>query len=274
MSATSSEASFVTAPEEPISTLESLPTDVLERVFRYSGMNLAFPRATPHLGRCLSGSVIKGDVLKQVLIDLMFDEDLKNRNMADVQSDLLGCKWVDEDAFTTALQDNHVIHHIACFGTEFKLLPGCTLPSKVLKPWSPSKLRFLNRLLEAGAKLNWDDEWDVQFAETSLRTAIVQGNVPVVKVLLGPLASVQHPKKYDWPFDPIVPVMQKHLELAVFRGGCVREVVRMLLHGGRVGHLGQVDVHNNRMSSWALDEESRGNPTGAWLLRLIESRMD
>ena len=52
--------------------------------------------------------------------------------MADVQTDLLGCKWVDEDAFTAGLQDDRVINHVAASGTSFKLLKGCTLASKVL----------------------------------------------------------------------------------------------------------------------------------------------
>ena len=77
--------------------------EILESIFHHSDMSLIQSRALVHLGQNLSANVTGRDILKKVLIDPMFDDSLKL--LANVHSDLLRCRWVDEHAFTNELKD-------------------------------------------------------------------------------------------------------------------------------------------------------------------------
>ena len=156
---------------------------------------------------------------------------------------------------------------------DFRLAYRCQIPSKALHgpcPWPEAKLDFLHALMSARAGLDWETSNNAEVAEMSLREAIVQGNTPLLHVLLC-LPDVGLSNPYDvfssWSYETSITVTQEHLRLAIFEGGCNTKIIDMLLYRGRDCGL---RLDDDDMVDLATAKNEEGDERGRWLLHKIK----
>ncbi|KAL8728732.1 MAG: hypothetical protein Q9166_005219 [cf. Caloplaca sp. 2 TL-2023] len=156
------------------------------------------------------------------------------------------------------------------FVCDFQLAHGCEIPIKVLHgPWTESKVNFLHSLMNASAGLDWETSNNGEVAENSLKEAILQGNMSLLQVLLRkPNVCLSQLEIYSWPYHPSVPLTQEHLRMAIFQGGCKRDIIRMLLQRG---HTNGLRLDDGDMADWAIAKDEEGDERGTWLLQEIKS---
>ena len=109
-----------------------------------------------------------------------------------------------------------------------------------------------------------------EVAESSLCEAIVQGNTALLEILLR-----ERPMP---PYSPVIPLMQKHIRLAIFEGGCNTKTINLLLE--QSWYLNSVNecpcddtdlrLDNVNILDWATSKAGVGDERGHWLLRLIK----
>ncbi|KAL8956017.1 MAG: hypothetical protein Q9193_006330 [Seirophora villosa] len=99
---TPSEASDMldSPPPRPLSTLESLPTELLESIFLYS-LDVNLPRASLTLGKALSSTHVKHKILQFLLTNRGIPRD-ETLLFGKLQSQLLTCRWLDLASFHRA----------------------------------------------------------------------------------------------------------------------------------------------------------------------------
>ncbi|KAL8903094.1 MAG: hypothetical protein Q9171_007515 [Xanthocarpia ochracea] len=155
--------------------------------------------------------------------------------------------------------------------SEFRLAYGCKIPSKVLHgPWTEVKLGFLHALMNASAELDWETSNNGEVAEMSLREAIMQGNTPLLHVLLSiPDVGLSDPDPVfsSWWYHTSITITQEHLRLAIFEGGCNTKIIDMLLHRGRDCGL---RLDDDDMLDLAIAKDEEGDERGKWLLHKIK----
>ncbi|KAI4233368.1 MAG: hypothetical protein L6R40_007093 [Gallowayella cf. fulva] len=157
-------------------------------------------------------------------------------------------------------------HGLIC---DFQVAPECEIPTKVLSgPWTKSKLGLLHALKDSRASLDWERSNNGETAAMSFQNAILDENMPVLEVFLGKPSldlSTSHSVKEIqwWPNYPFVPLTQKHLRLAIFKGGCNPEVVSMLLYYGHTNSL----LLDDDVVDWATVRKEQGDPRAEWLIQ-------
>ncbi|KAL9024654.1 MAG: hypothetical protein Q9196_006353 [Gyalolechia fulgens] len=90
-------------PEPGLATLECLPTEILQRIFLFS-QNVALPQASLTLGKALSSTYVKHQLLRALVtdpcmgqppsVDYLHPPSVDYR-IARLQTNLLRCRWVD-----------------------------------------------------------------------------------------------------------------------------------------------------------------------------------
>ncbi|KAI4100271.1 MAG: hypothetical protein L6R37_005591 [Teloschistes peruensis] len=150
----------------------------------------------------------------------------------------------------------------------FGLAPGCNIPTKLLHgPWTDSKIEFLETLKLAGAELDWETGNSGEVAESSLKEAILQGNVRVLKALSKrPSVDLMPPMELYSP-ETGVPLTQKHLRLAILEAGCDERVVTAIVDALE----SRSSLRDSDFYEWAVDQDVKGNERGTWLLRQLDS---
>ncbi|KAL8725317.1 MAG: hypothetical protein Q9181_006456 [Wetmoreana brouardii] len=234
------------------SKLEGLPTEILESIFLYS-QNFALPSASLTLCRALASPHLKHLTLSSILAA----SDDEPTDLGRKQSELLRCRWMDLAMLRRAQKD----HNLST------LTYGCEVPTKVLHgPWTYEKIEMLRLLKMLRAKLDWEASNNGEVADQSLKEAIIQGNAPIVDLLLNRRAP------YRSTCTCTVPVTQEHLRLAVLQGGCRQNIIDDILHAGRV-QCGLPDLHvgDNDIWDWAIQKKEEGDERGSWLLELISA---
>ncbi|KAL9599627.1 MAG: hypothetical protein Q9219_003711 [cf. Caloplaca sp. 3 TL-2023] len=91
-------------PKPALSKFESLPTEILERIFLF-GQDVALPQVSPTLGTVLSSNHIKHNLLRSLLTDKFpawRPVRPRTSEIAGLQSKLLRCRWVDLPAIKRA----------------------------------------------------------------------------------------------------------------------------------------------------------------------------
>ncbi|KAL8702698.1 MAG: hypothetical protein Q9201_004139 [Fulgogasparrea decipioides] len=234
------------------SKLECLPTEILESIFLYS-QNFALPSVSLTLCRALASPHLK----HLTLCSFLTVSDDESSNLGRIQSQLLRCRWMDLAMLRRAQKD----HKLST------LRYGCEVPTKVLHgPWTNDKIEMLRLLKKLRAKLDWETSNNGEVADQSLKEAIIQGNAPMVDLLLNRW------EPYPNIYTCIVPVTQEHLRLAILQGGCRRNIIDDILHAGRVQrdlpdlHLGDSDIVD-----WAIEKKAHGDERGSWLLDLVSA---
>ncbi|KAL9577707.1 MAG: hypothetical protein Q9212_006195 [Teloschistes hypoglaucus] len=152
----------------------------------------------------------------------------------------------------------------------FELASGCKIPTKLLHgPWTDSKIDFLETLKLAGAELDWETGNSGEIAESSLKEAILQGNVKVVKALSKRPSVDLMPPMEQYSREVGVPLTPEHLWLAISEAGCDERVVTAIVDAFDLESRSR--SRDNDIYGWAVDQESKGNERGTWLLHQLDS---
>ncbi|KAI4204896.1 MAG: hypothetical protein LQ350_000747 [Teloschistes chrysophthalmus] len=152
----------------------------------------------------------------------------------------------------------------------FELASGCKIPTKLLHgPWTDSKVEFLETLEQAGAELDWETGNSGEVAESSLKEAILNGNVKVLKALSKRPSIDLMPPTEQYSREVGVPLTQEHLRLAILEAGCDELVVTAIVDA--FPPESRSKSRDNDIYEWAIDQDSKGNERGTWLLHQLES---
>ncbi|KAL8685873.1 MAG: hypothetical protein Q9218_007494 [Villophora microphyllina] len=148
---------------------------------------------------------------------------------------------------------------------KFQLASGCEVPTKVLHgPWDDAKKDFLQLIMSGGARFDWVNGNSGEVAESSVKEAILQGRIDVLKQLTNYRSVVFPVRNRDWPPCWGVILTQEHLRLAILEAGCKREVVENITC---ITDLGDgYSLRDGDIVNWAIEKDAQGDERGTWLL--------
>ncbi|KAI4116459.1 MAG: hypothetical protein LQ338_007711 [Usnochroma carphineum] len=161
----------------------------------------------------------------------------------------------------------------------FAVRGGCEMPTRLLHgPWTAEKMEFLEIMMTGGAVLDPESSNNQEVADQSLREAIIQGNLSIVRILCRQWEN-------QWSgYMSKVPLVLDHVRLAIFQGGCKPDILDLLATRWR--NIPQVsnkekifDWKQDDILDWAHERRECGDERGPWLLELMdtlemEKRMD
>ncbi|KAL8686872.1 MAG: hypothetical protein Q9218_006802 [Villophora microphyllina] len=152
---------------------------------------------------------------------------------------------------------------------KFRVASGCEMPIKLLRsPWTRENLDFLNLLKHAGAKLDWESGNSGELADSSLKEAILLGNVDVVKTLSNGRSVAALPDPQETRMG--VTFTQEHLRLAILEAGCNIDIVTALTLSNTVLLGKGYSLRDGDIYEWAVDKEAQGDERGKWLLEYMD----
>ena len=142
------------------------------------------------------------------------------------------------------------------------LKSGCEIPTKLLHgPWTASKKEFLEFMMRAGAMLDPVNSNNEEIADQSLREAIIAGDADVVQLLL---SVWKHSSIHDLTCR--LPLSLDHVRLAIFQGGCKRDIMYPILGRALEEHL---DLDQEDILEWVNERKAPGDDQGIRLLHNV-----
>ncbi|KAI9783238.1 MAG: hypothetical protein M1839_004078 [Geoglossum umbratile] len=253
-----------------LSLLERLPTELLQSIFVLSD-NLQLPLASPILAQLLSSRHVY-----TALCSRAFPAHTDEHDDPDLQSALLRQPWFTLE-FLEAMTQRRGLSRGAGF-PELRFQSARVPARLVSAPWTEEKMEMLEKLLAYNAQVDWFNTTTGEEAEQGLRDAILEGCIRAVRLLLRE--------------DVGVTVSTELLKLAVFQGGCKRDIVSCLISQGmayeKVSRPGRVDWEDAELWHFALqhgetevgstyddgDDGRDGNSGRGWLADLLEKGID
>ncbi|KAK5115046.1 hypothetical protein LTR62_001743 [Meristemomyces frigidus] len=252
-----------------LSTLEQLPTEILQDIFDYSAnIELAFTSRT--LWAQLRSQHVYMRLTTRILSRVLGYEDKERASSTDLAAAtrLLGCKFMTWKLFRSWLEEQRpgVYRNTDQFLTAWSdLRPSMDLvpPIKLLRgPWTSERLSFLRIFSRAIENLLELSPPHYEVALSGFAEAVTEGSPNAVGMLLSMgLAPTTE--------------MVRH---AVIDSGCDKDIVIAILsHRNCEGHVGDVsttnvDLLDPALWSWAEKVRRDGNEKGEWLTRLLRSK--
>lgn len=138
---------------------------------------------------------------------------------------------------------------------------GCEIPTRLLHgPWTTSKMDFLEFLKYIRVTIDPEHSNNHEVAMESLKDAIVQGDLSVASLLT---------RWYgDGRDNYFLPVSEEHVRLAIFEGGCNKEMINLL---ELRGYPENINWNRDDFVEWAIEHKARGDERGSWLLETLEA---
>ncbi|KAL9004930.1 MAG: hypothetical protein Q9188_002281 [Gyalolechia gomerana] len=192
-------------------------------------------------------------------VDDVFSSPIKQRRLTWSFLPKTQERWVDIDANRGIIRMSHSPFIVY----KLELRPGCEMPTRLLHgPWTTSKKEFLEFLMSTQAAIDPEYSNNQEVAAESLKEAIVQGDVSVATLLTDSWHLGSSRRKYR------LPLSEEHVRLAIFDGGCNREMINLLEVRSSSEN---IDWNQDDFVEWAIERKVRGDERGSWLLEKIEA---
>lgn len=162
---------------------------------------------------------------------------------------------------------------------------GCLMPEKLLRgPWTPSQCEFLERLVHAGATIDWIGSTAGEVADLGFQDALKEQSMRAIRIFIQPF---DHSRDRQQPiesrsrffrrlgvepsiFSPDSPGLgfrptSRHLKLAAVDYDCNLEILRIVKREGLFDLVVNTNRADRALFAWAEQKKSEGDPRGSWL---------